>query len=73
MSAEPEHYIADIIRAAGGRLVSRIRLQKIAYLLDQFGPKSGFTYSYHHYGPFSRDIDSAIARCESIRPYQREI
>lgn len=57
---EPEHYVADILEAAGGRLVSRIRLQKIAYLLDQLGADSGFSYSYHHYGPYSRDLDNAI-------------
>ena len=41
MTHEPEHLVADIVAAAGGRLVSRIRLQKIAYLLDQLGAKSG--------------------------------
>jgi hypothetical protein len=41
MTPEPEHVVADIVAAAGGRLVSRIRLQKLAYLLDQLGAKSG--------------------------------
>lgn len=66
MKHEPEHYVADILSAAGGRLVSRIRLQKIAYLLDQLGAKSGFDYSYHHYGPYSRDLDSAILDAEAF-------
>lgn len=66
MMYEPEHYVADILRAAGGRLVSRIRLQKIAYLLDQLGAESGFGYSYHHYGPYSRDLDSAILDAEAF-------
>lgn len=66
MSVEPEQYIADIVCAAGGRLVSRIRLQKIAYLLDQLGAASGFDYTYHHYGPFSRDIDSAVMDAEAF-------
>lgn len=66
MADEPEHFIADILHAAGGRLVSRIRLQKIAYLLDQLGAGSGFDYSYHHYGPYSRDLDSAILDAEAF-------
>jgi len=57
---EAEDHVAAIICAAGGRLVSRIRMQKIAYLLDQLGTESGFDYQYHHYGPYSRDLDNAI-------------
>jgi uncharacterized protein YwgA len=60
MTQEPEKHVADIVAAAGGQLVSRVRLQKIAYLLDQLGAKSGFTYTYHHFGPFSWDLDRAI-------------
>jgi len=63
---EPERHIADIVNAVGGRLVSRIRLQKIAYLLDQLGAESGFDYTYHHYGPYSRDLDSAILDAEAF-------
>lgn len=66
MTAEPEQFIADIVSAAGGRLVSRIRMQKIAYLLDQLGAGSGFSYSYHHYGPFSREVDSAVLDAEAF-------
>ncbi len=66
MKHDPEHYVADIVSAAGGRLVSRIRLQKIAYLLDQLGAASGFAYSYHHYGPYSRDLDNAILDAEAF-------
>ena len=66
MTEEPERNVADIVSAAGGRLVSRIRLQKIAYLLDSLGGKSGFGYVYHHYGPYSRDLDSAILDAEAF-------
>lgn len=66
MSIEPESIVADVIAAAGGRLVSRIRLQKIAYLLDKVGPAGGFSFSYHHYGPYSRDLDSAILDAQAF-------
>ena len=57
---EHEEHVAAIVDAAGGKLASRIRLQKIAYLLDRLGMESGFSYQYHHFGPYSRDLDSAI-------------
>lgn len=64
MPAEPEAMVVDVVAAAGGRLVSRIRLQKIAYLLDKLGAQSGFVFSYHHYGPYSRDLDNAVLDAE---------
>lgn len=66
MTREPENNVADIVCAAGGRLVSRIRLQKIAYLLDRLGAGSGFSYIYHHFGPYSRDLDGAILYAEAF-------
>ncbi|GAB1581019.1 hypothetical protein [Phyllobacterium phragmitis] len=63
---EREEYVAAIVDAAGGRLVSRIRLQKITYLLDELGMKSGFNYQYYHYGPYSRDLDNAILDAEAF-------
>lgn len=66
MTPDPERVVADIVAAAGGRLVSRIRLQKLAYLLDQLGAQSGFRYVYHHYGPYSRDLDAAVFDAEAF-------
>ena len=72
MSHEPEYYVADVVHAAGGRLVSRVRLQKVAYLLDQLGACSGFDYVYHHYGPYSRELDSAILDAEAFKLVKEE-
>jgi uncharacterized protein len=66
MANEPEDRVVDIIVAAGGRFVSRVRLQKVAYLLDKLGAKSGFSFAYHHYGPYSRDLDNAILDAEAF-------
>lgn len=63
---EREEHVAAIVDSAGGKLVSRVRLQKIAYLLDQLGMESGFSYQYHHYGPYSRDLDNAILDAEAF-------
>lgn len=51
--------VAAIIVDAGGRVVGRTRLQKIAYLLTVTGLESGFAFSYKHYGPYSEDLATA--------------
>ena len=63
---EREEIVAALLKAAGGQLVGRVRLQKTVYLLDQLGLESGFDYDYHHHGPFSRDIDNAVADAEAF-------
>ena len=64
--AEPKKLVAEVIEAAGGKITGRIRLQKIFYLLDQSGLESGFNYHYHHYGPFSRDLDEAVSNAQAF-------
>lgn len=66
MTIEREDIVAAVVAAAGGRLTSRVRLQKSVYLLDQIGLESGFDYAYHHYGPYSRDLDNAIADAKAF-------
>lgn len=51
--------VADIIRAAGGTIVGRTRLQKIAYLLTVTGLDDSFRFAYKHYGPFSEQLASS--------------
>ena len=47
-------------------MVGRVRLQKVAYLLDRLGLNSGFQYNYGNYGPFSHDLDNAVADAEAF-------
>jgi uncharacterized protein YwgA len=49
----------DIVRAAGGTVVGRTRLQKIGYLLELAGLGDGFSYAYRYYGPYSDDLAAA--------------
>ncbi|MGO9767984.1 MAG: hypothetical protein ACLPSW_00215 [Roseiarcus sp.] len=51
---------ADIVTAAGGQIVGRTKLQKIAYLLELCGMGDGFEFDYRHYGPYSEDLSDAI-------------
>jgi uncharacterized protein YwgA len=52
---------ADIVRDAGGKVVGRTRLQKIAYLLELTGLGEGFQFEYRHYGPYSEDLANAVS------------
>jgi len=61
-----EHIVAAVLSAAGGEMVGRVRLQKAVYLLDRLGLGSGFSFDYHHYGPFSRDLDNATADAKAF-------
>lgn len=45
-----------IVSAAGGELVGKTRLQKIAYILTAAGLSDSLDFRYHHYGPYSDDL-----------------
>jgi hypothetical protein len=63
---EREDIVAAVLAAGGGTLIGRVRLQKAVYLLDRLGLNSGFGYEYHHYGPYSRDLDSATVDAKAF-------
>jgi uncharacterized protein len=63
---EREEIVAAVVAAGGGELTGRVRLQKTVYLLDRLGLNSGFGFDYHHYGPFSRDLDNAVADAKAF-------
>jgi uncharacterized protein YwgA len=52
--------VAELVHAAGGQIVGRTRLQKIAYLLELTGQGDGFDFEYRHYGPYSETLSEAI-------------
>lgn len=58
--------VADVIAAAGGEVVGRIRLQKILYLLDSLGMNADAEFQYYHYGPYSRRLDDALDRAKAF-------
>ena len=55
---------ADIVRDAGGEVVGRTRLQKMAYLLEISGLGSGFGFEYRYYGPFSEELANAVSEAQ---------
>lgn len=52
--------VPGLVHAAGGKIVGKVRLQKLVYLLDQLGLESGFSYEYRHYGPYSADLAEQV-------------
>lgn len=63
---EREDIVTAVVNAAGGALTGRVRLQKTLYLLDRLGFESEFQYEYYHYGPYSRDLDLAVADAKAF-------
>ncbi|MCB9948202.1 MAG: hypothetical protein H6842_10285 [Rhodospirillaceae bacterium] len=54
--------LAELFFAGDGEIVGRIRLQKIAYLLQQKAGRRDLFFTYHHYGPYSRELAEALDR-----------
>ena len=71
---EREDVVVGVVAAAPeGKLTSRVRLQKIVYLLDRLDLGSGFTFDYHHFGPYSRELDNATAEAKAFRLIKENI
>ena len=70
---EREEIVAAVVAAAGGQLIGRVRLQKAVYLLERLGLNSGFEFDYHHYGPFSRDLENATADAKAFDKIEEEL
>ena len=51
---------AALVRDAGGKLVGRTRLQKVAYLTQLAGFAGDFPFEYRHYGPYSEELAEAM-------------
>lgn len=67
MGAEMDRdIIKNVFHAADGKIVGRIRVQKIFYLLEQLGLNSGIRYSYHYYGPYSEELAKSLDYAEII-------
>jgi len=68
-----EVVVATLLKAAGGELTGSVRFQKAVYLLDQLGLDTGFRYEYQNYGPFSPDLDNAVADAKALSYVQEYI
>ena len=57
---EPHLVAARLVDEAGGQLVGRTRLQKVACLATLAGFLDAFQFEYRHYGPFSDTLAGAM-------------
>lgn len=64
--------IRDLVVSAGGQLVGRTRLQKAAFLLECMGLGYGFSFAYHHYGPYSEDVALAAEDAVALALVEEE-
>lgn len=58
---------AELVRDAGGQIVGRTRLQKVAYLLELTGLGTGYQFEYHYFGPYSEDLARDIDLARAFR------
>jgi uncharacterized protein YwgA len=58
--------IANLVRDAGGRLVGRTRLHKMAYLLEATGLGDGFKFRYQRFGPFSAGVAASVRSATAL-------
>lgn len=52
--------IPCVVQQAGGEVSGKVRLQKLVYLLSHIGVKTGYSFTYHHYGPYSEELAEAV-------------
>lgn len=71
MSSKQPHVVAArIVQDAGGELVGRTRLQKVAFLTQLAGFDDSFSFEYRHYGPYSEDLSQAMDIAVLLGPVQ---
>jgi len=63
---------AAIVRDAGGQLVGRTRLQKVAYLAQLAGFSGEFPFEYRHYGPYSEELSQAMEIASGLKLIREE-
>jgi len=57
---------ATIVALAGGEIIGRTKLQKVACLLELAGAHLGFKFAYHIYGPYSEGLAIAASDADAL-------
>ena len=63
---KPWKKVGNIMQDAEGKIIGRIRLQKLVYFLEITGQGEGFEYHYHHFGPYSEALTEAISAAKAF-------
>lgn len=56
--------VANVVDYAGGKMVGRVKMQKIVFFLEAAQVGYGFDYEYRHYGPYSEQLADAAQRAQ---------
>lgn len=64
---EPHLVAARLVNEAGGELIGRTRLQKVACLAKLAGLLDTFEFEYRHYGPFSEQLATSMDIAAGLR------
>jgi hypothetical protein len=64
---EPHLVAARLVNEAGGELIGRTRLQKVACLAKLAGLLDTFEFEYRHYGPFSERLATSMDIAAGLR------
>ena len=69
---EPHLVAARLVDEAGGELVGRTRLQKVACLAWMAGLLDTFKFEYRHYGPFSEGLAGSMEIAAGLEYVEEE-
>ena len=64
--------VGALVHLAGGQIVGKTRLHKIAYLLEAKTLGLGLDFDYHNYGPFSPELAYAVDDAEALEYLRTE-
>lgn len=73
MTIEKARNAAAIVFDADKNLIGRTRFQKLACLFELAGVGSGFSFSYHHYGPYCQELSVAIDDAHALNLVQENV
>jgi uncharacterized protein YwgA len=72
MPVEPHLVAARLVSEAGGILIGRTRLQKIACLATLAGLLDTFEFEYRHYGPFSESLATSMDMAAGLKMVEEQ-
>ena len=67
LSLEPHLVAARLVSEAGGVLIGRTRLQKVACLAKLAGLLDTFEFEYRYYGPFSESLATSMGMAAELK------
>lgn len=64
--------LASLLRAAGGEVVGKKKMQKLVYLAQEKGFYLGYDYEYHFHGVFCSELEADLRIAETFGVLNQE-